>query len=295
MLTGIIPPVVTPCHADESVNHAALREHIDWQLSHGVAGIFVLGTTGEFYALSEAEKQAVMVTAVEHVAGRVPVYVGTGAESTSEVLRLSRMAATEGAQGVSVITPYFLKPTQHELYDHFRFIAEESGLPVILYNNPSTCGGLSIESPTVERLAELPGIIGIIDSSGDLQNTINLVERTRGQDFSVLIGRDTLILAGLYFGIHGAIPATCNLAPHLCTGIYQSFQACDFPRAHQLQEQLSPVRLAVSLGTGNAAIKEALKLMGRDCGPNRRPIAPFGETQIQQLMAALRTGGILTC
>ncbi len=294
MLQGIIPPVVTPFHTDESLDLPGLKQQIDWQLQHGVNGIFVLGTTGEFYALSEAEKQAVTATAVEHVAGRVPVYVGTGAESTGEVLRLSRMAAQEGAVGVSVITPYFLKPTQAELYEHFRCIAYDSGLSVILYNNPATCGGLSIEPATVERLAKLPGIIGIKDSSGDLQNTIQLVRRTQGEQFSVLIGRDTLILAGLYFGIHGAIPATCNLAPQLCVGIYQTLKSGDSTNAHRLQEQLTPIRLAMNLGTGNAAIKEALHILNRSAGPNRRPIAPFSTAQKEQLRIVLQQAGLLS-
>lgn len=293
MLEGVIPPVVTAFQPDESLDLPRLKAHIDDQLAAGVHGIFVLGTTGEFYSLSEAEKQAVAAAAVGHVGTRAKVYVGTGAETTGEVVRLSRMAAKEGAAGVSVITPYFLKPTQAELLDHFRRVADAAGVPVILYNNPSTCAGLSIEPDTVARLAEHPQIVGIKDSSGDLQNTIELVKRAQSDTFSVLIGRDTLILAGLLFGIRGAIPATCNIAPKLCVGIYESFRKGDLDAARQFQDRLAPVRMALSLGTGNGAVKEALALLGKSCGPNRRPIGPLPDDKRAQLKRVLETSGLL--
>src|SRR5580658_7929300 len=219
-LCGIIPPVVTPFTAEQELDLERLKTHIDFMLSKGVHGIFVLGTTGEFYALDEREKQLVVATAVAHVSDRSPVFAGTGAETTREVIRLTRMAEREGARGVSVITPYFIKPTQAELFDHFRRVAESTAIPVVLYNNPATCGGLSIEPETVARLAEIPNVIGIKDSSGDLQNTIEIIRQTRREKFSVLNGRDTLILAAMSSGAQGAIPASCNIAPELCVGIY---------------------------------------------------------------------------
>lgn len=292
MLHGIIPPVVTPFLADESLDLAGLCRHIDWQLAHGVHGIFVLGTTGEFYALDDAEKQAVTAAAVAHVAGRVPVFVGTGAESTREVLRLTAMAEREKASGVSVITPYFLKPSQSELIDHFRRVAGSTGLGVVLYNNPATCGGLAIEPETVAKLAEVPNIIGIKDSSGDLQNTIEILRRVPAA-FGVLMGRDTLIHAALEQGAAGAIPASCNIAPELCTGIYEAHRRGDTATAKALQSRLHPVRTALALGTGNGAVKEALRLRGHDCGPNRRPIAPMGDEKLAKLRAVLAEAGLL--
>ena len=279
--------------ADESLDLPRLKSHIDDQLAAGVSGIFVLGTTGEFYSLSETEKQAVTAAAVEHVGKRAPVFVGTGAETTGEVVRLTRMAEKEGAAGVSVITPYFLRPTQGELIDHFRRVAESTSVGVVLYNNPSTCAGLSIEPDTVAKLAEVPNIVGIKDSSGDLQNTIELVKRTDPAKFAVLLGRDTLLLAGLMFGTAGAIPATCNIAPQLCVGIYDAFRRGDLAAARAFQDRLSPVRLALTLGTGNGAVKEALALLGRSCGPNRSPISPLTAAKRDQLAGVLRTAGLL--
>src|SRR5438132_10571653 len=142
-IRGIIPPVATPMQANEDLDLPRLKWFIDHLIENGVHGVFVLGTNSEFYALDETEKQAVIATAVEHVRGRVPVFAGTGAESTREAVRLTKMAEKEGVQGVSVITPYFVAPSQQEIFDHFRRIAEHTSLPVILYNNPSTCGRLT--------------------------------------------------------------------------------------------------------------------------------------------------------
>jgi 4-hydroxy-tetrahydrodipicolinate synthase len=292
-LRGIIPPVVTPLTADQELDLPRLREHIDWQLARGVHGIFILGTTGEFYALDETEKQTVVATAVAHVNGRRPVFAGTGAETTREVVRLTRMAEKEGADGVSVITPYFIKPTQAELTDHFRRVAESTKVAVVLYNNPSMCAGLSIEPETVARLAEVPNVVGIKDSSGDLQNTIEIIRSTPREKFGVLNGRDTLILAALLFGAQGAIPASCNIAPDLCVGVYESFLKGDMAAAQELQSRLHPIRMAMSLGTGNGAVKEALMLMGRSCGPNRSPIGPLSAEKKAKLRAILEKAGVL--
>jgi 4-hydroxy-tetrahydrodipicolinate synthase len=292
-LSGIIPPVVTPFTADQELDLPRLKSHIDFMLSKGVHGIFVLGTTGEFYALDEAEKQAVVATAMAHVNGRCAVYAGTGAETTRVVVRLTRMAEREGVRGVSVITPYFIRPTQAELYDHFRRVAESTAAAVVLYSNPGTCAGLSIEPETCARLAELPNVIGIKDSSGDLQNTIEIIRQTPREKFSVLNGRDTIILAALCAGAQGAIPASCNIAPELCVGIYNSFVKGDMSAAKEFQSRLHPVRMAMSLGTGNGAIKEALTLLGQPCGPNRSPIASLTEEKKKKLKQILEQAGLL--
>jgi 4-hydroxy-tetrahydrodipicolinate synthase len=172
-------------------------------------------------------------------------------------------------------------------------VAESTKLPVVLYNNPATCGGLSIEPETVARLAEVPNIIGIKDSSGDLQNTIEIVRQTPRDKFSVLNGRDTLILAALSSGAQGAIPASCNIAPDLCVGIFNSFASGDMNTAKEFQSRLHPIRMAMSLGTGNGAIKEALTLLGRPCGPNRSPIAPISAEKKGKLRSILEKAGLM--
>src|SRR5205809_44173 len=241
---GIIPPVATPMQANEDLDLPRLKWFLDHLITSGVHGVFVLGTNSEFYALDENEKQQVIATAVEHVHGRVPVYAGTGAETTREAIRLTRMAEKEGADGVSVITPYFILPNQQEIYDHYRRIAEATKLPVILYNNPATCGGVKIDVETVARLAEIPNILGVKDSSGDLTNTIEYM-RVVPERFSVLMGRDTLIYSALVLGARGAVPATGNIAPRLLVDIYESFMRGDHAAAKAAQLRLNPIRMCL--------------------------------------------------
>src|SRR5436189_5931216 len=247
-IRGIIPPVATPMQANEDLDVPRRKWFLDHLIGAGVHGVFVLGTNSEFYALDDREKQEVIATAVAHVNKRVPVYAGTGAETTREAVRLTRMAEKEGADGVSVITPYFISPNQQEIYDHYRRIAENTSLPVILYNNPGTCGGVKIDVDTVARLAQIPNIQGIKDSSGDLQNTNELIGAVP-DSFSVLMGRDTLIFPALMFGAKGAVPATGNIAPKLLVEIYETFQKGDIEGSKKAQLQLNPLRLALALCT----------------------------------------------
>src|SRR5260370_33573972 len=170
-IRGIVPPVATPMRDNEDLDLPRLRWFLDHLIESGVHGVFALGTNSEFYALDEREKQEVIATAVAHVNHRVPGYAGIGAKSTREAVRLTKMAEREGADGVSVITPYFISPSQQEIFDHYRRVAESTSLPVILYNNPSMCGGVKIEVDTLARRAQVPNILGIKDSRSALHNT----------------------------------------------------------------------------------------------------------------------------
>src|SRR5215470_1559152 len=237
---GIIPPVATPMQPNEDLDLPRLKWFLDHLIKAGVHGVFVLGTNSEFYSLDEREKQEVIATAVAHVNKRVPVYAGTGAETTREVIRLTKMAEREGADGVSIITPYFVLPTQQEIATHYRRIAESTSLPVILYNNPGTCGGVKIDVDTVARLAQIPNILGVKDSSGDLQNTIEFI-RVVPERFSVMMGRDTLIYFALVAGARGAVAATANVAPRLLVSIYESFRRGDHAAAAAAQRRLNPL------------------------------------------------------
>jgi 4-hydroxy-tetrahydrodipicolinate synthase len=289
---GIIPPVATPMQANEDLDLPRLRSFLDHLVAKGVHGVFVLGTNSEFYALDEREKQEVIATAVAHVNKRVPVYAGTGAESTREAVRLTQMAEKEGADGVSVITPYFVSPTQQEIYDHYRRIAEHTSLPVILYSNPSTCGGLKIEPETAARLAQIPNILAVKDSSGDLQNTVETI-RVVPERFSVLMGRDTLIFPALVMGARGAVPATGNVAPALLAEIYNAFRAGDLERAKAAQLRLNPLRLALGLCTAPGGVKAALQVLGTPIGPCRAPVAPLSPEKLPKMRAALEAAGLL--
>jgi 4-hydroxy-tetrahydrodipicolinate synthase len=291
--TGIIPPVATPMQANEDLDLPRFRWYLDRLIREGVHGLFVLGTNSEFYALDESEKQQVIATAVEHVNGRLPVYAGSGAETTREAIRLTKMAEREKVAGVSVITPYFISPNQQEIFDHFRRIAESTALPVILYNNPATCGGLKIDVDTVARLAEISNIVAVKDSSGDLQNTLEYI-RVVPKTFSVLMGRDTLIYSGLQFGVRGAIPATANIAPALLAEIYNAFQRGDMKASQAAQLKLNPIRLALAFGSQPSGVKSALEILGLGIGPCRSPIARLTKENEKKMRAALESAG-LTC
>ena len=288
---GIIPPVATPFTESGDLDLPRLRWFLDRLIDGGVHAIFVLGTNSEFYALDEQEKQAVIATAVEHVAGRVPVLAGTGAETTREAERLTRMAERERVQCVSVITPYFISPNQKELEDHYRRVAAATGLPLLLYSNPVTCGGLRIEAETAERLASVPNIVGIKDSSGDLTLVADLLRRVP-PSFAVLQGRDTLIYSALDLGAVGAIPATGNIAPKLLVEIYTKFMAGDRAGSRDAQARLHPLRLALNLCTPPGGVKAALAILGESIGPCRSPIAPLDPSKRPAMEKALREAGL---
>lgn len=290
-VAGIIPPIATPMRPDEELDLPRLRWFLDHQLSNGIHAAFVLGTNSEFYALDDAEKQAVIATAVAHVNKRVPVWAGTGAETTREAVRLTRMAEREGADGVSVITPYFVSPTQQEIFDHYRRIAEATRLPVVLYNNPGTCGGVKIDVDTVARLAQLPNVVGIKDSSGDLQNTQEYIKAVPPR-FSVLMGRDTLIFPALVMGAKGAVPATGNVAPALLVEIYEKFVRGDLEGAKAAQLRLNPLRLALTLCTAPGAVKAALEMLGLSIGPCRAPVSGLAAEKRDKMRAALEAAGL---
>jgi 4-hydroxy-tetrahydrodipicolinate synthase len=289
---GIIPPVATPMRPDEELDIPRLKWFLDHQIAAGVHGVFVLGTNSEFYALDEAEKQRVIAESVAHVNKRVPVYAGTGAETTREVVRLTRMAEKEGVDGVSIITPYFIMPNQQEIYDHYRRIAEATSLPVLLYNNPSTCGGLNIAPDTVGRLARIENIRGVKDSSGDLQNTQEYIKNVP-PSFSVLMGRDTLIFAGLVMGTRGSVPATGNIAPKLLVEIYEAFRRGDLASSKAAQLRLNPLRMALNLCTPPGAVKAALDMLGLSIGPCRSPVSGILPERAPKMREALQAAGLL--
>ena len=284
---GILPAVVTPFSENEHINEKALRALVDYLIDNGVHGLFVVGSHGEFYSLDRQEKKSIMEIAVDQAGGRVPVYVGTGAVTTREVIELNEIAEQVGADAVSVITPYFIKPSEDELYEHYRAIAKATKLPILLYNNPPRTGvALSVE--LVERLADIDNIVGIKDSSGDMTLTGEFIRRTLDKEFYVLAGRDTLILATLMYGGYGSIAASANVAPKLVASIYDYFVQGDYEKAKQAQRALAPLRIAFSLGTFPVVIKEALKIIGIDAGPARSPIKSLDKEKRNELEQILK-------
>lgn len=288
---GIIPAMVTPLDKDERLNEGALRRLVHHLLQGGVHGLFALGSQGEFWAFDPQEKRRILQAVVDETRGRVPVYAGTSAVTTREAIALTQMAEEVGADAVSVLTPFFVSPGQDELYRHYAAIAAATSLPVLLYSNPGRTG-VALAPDTVARLAQIENVVGIKDSSGDLSLTTEFICVTP-DDFSVLMGRDTLILAGLLYGCSGAIAATANIVPRLIVDIYDRFQAADLAGAREAQERLTPLRHAFRWGTFPVVVKEAADLIGLAAGPSRAPVAPISADARQRLAAVLRDLGAL--
>lgn len=282
---GIIPAMVTPLTPDGKVNTEALRKLTDYLIEGGVHGLFPVGSQGEFYALTFDEKKKVVEVVVEETRGRVPVYVGTGTITTREAVALTKMAEAAGANAVSVITPFFIRPSESELLEFYTTIAKATRLPVLLYNNPGRTG-VNLSADFVVRASRVENIVGIKDSSGDLTLTAEYIRRT-DEKFSVLAGRDTLIYGTLCYGGKGAIAACANVAPKLIVEIYEAFMAGDMKRALSAQFRLAPLRLAFDLGTFPVVIKEALNLMGIDAGVGVPPVGgmdPKAKAELKEIL-----------
>ena len=284
---GIVPAMITPLTKEYKVNIPALRKLIDFLINGEVHGIFAIGTTGEFYALNNAEYQEILEVTVDQVRGRVPVYAGANAIGTRESIALAKIAEKAGVNALSALTPYFITVTQNELYNHFEAIAGSTSLPITLYDNaPKT--HLSIKPATVERLAKISNIVGIKDSTGDLTNTAEIINCTRGMDFHVMMGRDSLIHAGLAYGASGAVAATANVAPKLVSDIYNKYVAGDIAGSLEDQYRLVPLRIAFGLGSSPTVIKEALELLGIEAGPCAAPTGPMTAGEKEQLKKILK-------
>ncbi len=289
---GIIPAMVTPLTKEGKVNEKGLRRFVDYLIEGGSHGLFVVGTTGEFYGLSPEEKKELFEITVDQTRGRVPVYAGTGGITTREVIQLTRYAEEAKVDAVSVLTPMFISPSQKELIEHYTAIAESTRLPVLLYNNPPKTG-VNLTAATVAKLADVPNIAGIKDSSGDFTLTGEYIRLTRGKDFHVLMGRDTLIHACLCYGGKGSIAACANVAPRLVADIYDKYVAGDIRGSLEAQFTLAPLRIAFTLGSFPAVIKESLELLGIDAGACMSPVGPMSSEERQQLKKILTEMGLL--
>jgi len=267
---GIIPPIAIPFDEKGQININIIKKLIDYLIEGGVHGLFALGSQGEFYALEREEKRKVLEIVVDYAKGKVPVYAGTGAITTRETVKLTKMAEEIGVDAVSIITPFFISPTQNELYEHYQNIAKSTSLPILIYNNPGRTG-INLSVDLITRLSKIDNIVGIKDSSGDMTLTSEYIRKT-DDDFSILAGRDTLIYGTLLYGGKGAIAATANVAPKLAVEIYDAYMNGNIERAKKAQANLAILRVAFSLGSFPVVIKDALRLIGINVGSARAPI-----------------------
>lgn len=285
-IKGIIVPIITPMHEDESVNEQELRRQIDRLIDAGVHGVFPFGTNGEGYILSEGEKEQVLAVCIDQVKGRVPVYAGTGCISTRDTIRLSKKAAEMGADVLSIITPSFAAASQNELIAHYKAVAESVDKPILLYNIPARTGN-ALAPATVEKLAEVPNIVGAKDSSGNFDNILQYIERTRDKDFTVLSGNDSLILWTLLAGGKGGIAGCANVFPRNMVAIYEKWLAGDIAAARHAQDAIRPFRNCFRFGNPNTIVKTATAMLGYPVGKCRAPFNGLSDEGVAAVREAL--------
>ena len=289
---GIITALVTPFErANEEVDFLTLKKIIDFQCAAGVDGIFVSGSTGEAYAMGPEEKRELLAAAVEYTNGRAAVFFGAGGTSTKQTIKLIEMAEAEKADDVSVINTYFATPSQQELISYYTDIAASTSLPVVMYNHPLRTR-TNISADTVRVLSGIENIVGIKDSSANVNNSLDYIVNAR-PGVNVLSGNDSLIVTLMDLGAAGAVCASANFVPELVVGIYKAYKNGEKQKAVKLQKQLFEVRKLFPLGTYPAMIKAACALTCMDMGPCRKPLAELGEKDKEKIKKTLKGIGRL--
>lgn len=290
MITGSIVAIITPMHADGSVDFEALDRLVDWHIAEGTDGIVAVGTTGESATLDVDEHIAVMRSVVQRAAGRVPVIGGTGANSTSEAIELTRAGLKVGVNAALLVTPYYNRPPQEGMYRHFRAIAEAVDLPQILYNVPGRTG-VDLLPETVARLARVPGIVGLKEAKGELSRVRELLALNLPESFALYSGDDATARESILLGFHGDISVTANVAPR------QMHQMCVAARAGRVDEAASIDSTLVALHRdlfcepSPIPVKWSLQRMGRISSGIRLPLVESDPAFHSRIEAALRAAG----
>ncbi|RLA48738.1 MAG: 4-hydroxy-tetrahydrodipicolinate synthase [Gammaproteobacteria bacterium] len=290
MITGSIVALVTPMHADGSVDWAGLERLLDLHLEAGTAAIVAVGTTGESATLSVPEHCEVIKHCVAHVAGRIPVVAGTGSNSTAEAIELTRAAAAAGANACLLVTPYYNRPTQRGLYEHFKAIAEAVAIPQILYNVPGRTS-VDMSNDTVLRLADLDNISGIKDATGDLARGRELIERC-GQTIAIYSGDDPTAMELILAGGHGNISVTSNIAPALMVALCRLALAGDRTGAEAINSRLEALNKALFLEANPIPVKWALQHRGLIEEGMRLPLTTLDEQYHPAVLAAMEAAGV---
>ena len=292
-LRGVFPPIPTPFDAERDVDHQALVENLERWSQYDLAGYVVLGSNGEAVYLTEEEKLRVWETARKAIPSDKLMIAGTGLEATCQTAFLTQRAAELGADAALVLTPHYYggKMTPDSLVDHYEAVAEDSPIPIVLYNVPKFTH-VDMDAATIARAAEHPNIVGIKDSGGNIAKLADVV-RLAAPDFQVLAGSAGFFLAGLSIGAVGGVMALANVAPQECIDIYSLFQAGQWDEAAEIQRRMIPVNFAVTGGYGVPGLKAALEMLGWYGGPVRSPLRDIGDGERQSLREILANGGLL--
>jgi 4-hydroxy-tetrahydrodipicolinate synthase len=291
-LRGVMAVLVTPLTENESLDEGAWRKLIRRVIEGGSHAVVVLGTAGEFAALRDDEKRRALRIAVEEVHGRVPLIAGAGEPGTRRAVARTQEAAELGADAAMVVPPYYYPCDQAAVLAHYRAVAADGGLPVILYNIPQFTK-VPLEVETVATLAQEPGIVGIKDSSGNLAGYQQLVTQAQSETFSVITGSDHLVFASLAFGGDGVIGTGLNLAPHWFVQLWEAVHAGRWEEARALQMRISAMHAGIAYGDFPASIKGALSLMGIGNGLVAAPRRSATAAERERIAASLREMGLL--
>ncbi|MCH8293418.1 4-hydroxy-tetrahydrodipicolinate synthase [Candidatus Poribacteria bacterium] len=291
MFEGSFVALVTPFKDDESLDEAKLKELIEFQINGGTNGIVPCGTTGESPALSAEEHSRVVDLTIETVNGRVPVIAGTGSNSTTHTLHMTKHAKAVGADGALIVTPYYNKPTQEGLYAHYMKIADSVDIPIIIYNVPGRCG-TDILSETIARLSEHPNIVGLKEATGMLRRASEVVQMC-GDDFTVLSGDDVNTLPILSVGGRGVISVVANVAPADIAEMCNAFKVGNIELARKLHYKALPLSIDLFIETNPIPAKTALMLMGKLNGKMRLPLVPMTPANLETLRETLDAAGLI--
>ena len=289
--TGAFTALVTPFR-NGKVDEEAFRQLVEWQLEQGIHGLVPCGTTGESATMSHEEHESVVRICVDQVRGRVPVVAGAGSNNTREAIALSKFAKSVGADGVLHITPYYNKPTQEGLYQHFKAIASEVSIPIILYNVPGRTG-CNMLPETVARLArEFPEVVGIKEATGDLVQVSKVIELCP-ETFQVLSGDDFTAFPIFALGGSGVISVTSNIVPGKMAALWNAYHAGDLAEARRLHYELMPLHRAMFIETNPIPVKTAAALLGHMPLELRLPLCEMAPANLGTLKEALRSSGLL--
>ncbi|GAB4379799.1 MAG: 4-hydroxy-tetrahydrodipicolinate synthase [Calditrichia bacterium] len=287
MFGGSIVALVTPFDKKNRVNYSKIKELVEFHLKEGTDAVLPCGTTGEAPTLEDAEKLKIFETAVKAADKQIPVIAGTGSYNTAHTIELTKRAKKIGVTAVLIVAPYYNKPTQEGLYRHYMAVADEGGLPVVIYNIPGRTG-VNIMPDTLARLAEHPRIVAVKEASGNL-GQISEIQRRLGDKLAVLSGDDGLTLPILAVGGKGVISVTANIVPARVKEMIQAFMAGDRVRALELHQRLEDLNQALFLETNPIPIKTAMNLMGFEVGGFRLPLCEMSERNRERLKAVLQS------
>ena len=291
MLKGSLVALITPMNQDGSINFEHLKSLIDWHIDNGTDGIVAVGTTGESATLDVDEHLAVIEATVKHVNKRVPVIAGTGANNTAEAIALSKAAEKVGADYSLSVVPYYNKPSQEGIYQHFKAIAEATSIPMIVYNVPGRTV-VSMSNETILRLAEIPNIVGVKEASGDIGRDIELINNAP-EGFTVLSGDDPTGMAFMLSGGHGVITVAANVAPKLFADMCRASLAGDIAAARQLNNQLIPIYNTMFCEPSPAAPKWAAAALGKCEAHVRLPLVALTEDGQAKVRRALEAAKLI--